>query len=151
MTINYATHNQQQGQGSAEATQGSRYEHLRGSVRRAPAETAGKGGNERRGTCRLERCASTDPLRLGKSPACTVNRPTPSTCQSTRSQSPNTLTRSLKKAFWAFAQYPLLTIRQLPNIMSRITSGQSILPTSDSSPLLPPRRDNRRQDGLVSH
>ena len=155
MTIDYETHIKEKGY--APSAERGRYQHVWGQVRRAPAETAGKDRYERPRTCRKERGASTDPLRLGKSPACAVNRPTPGTCQSTRSQSPNTLTGSLKRAFstfWAVAQCPLLTIRQLPNIMSLITSGQShstARSNPDSSQYLPPRRDNRRQCWLVSH
>jgi len=65
MTIYYATHNQQQGQGSAEATQGSRYQYLRGSFRRAPADVAGKGGVFGRCACRSNGTPDANPLRLG--------------------------------------------------------------------------------------
>jgi len=202
MTIDYETHNQQQGQGSAKTAQGSGHEYLQRQIRRETPCAPGQDGNDCRGTVAKNRCATIQTIFLGKRYTCgSIERRSLKSCGSPRSEYPYSDTERVSRRLsspiltpifqasekFSTALAPIFVTRrdlakihvpgfQEPSGFSKrifafflknwktllvnssfleynalITSGQSILSTPDSSPLLPPRRDNRRQDGLVSH
>ena len=87
MTILYATHNQNQGQGSAEATQGSRYQHVWGQICRPTADAPGKSGIFRRTTGGKKRDSEKNDIFMGVRNTVSVYRSTAASSGRTRSYS----------------------------------------------------------------
>jgi len=82
MTIDYETHNQQQGQGSAKTAQGSGYQHLWWQICRPTADAPGKSGILRRRTRRRTRSKARYHLYLGARAFCATRRCFPENCRS---------------------------------------------------------------------
>ena len=84
MTIYHETHNQQQGQGSAETAQGSRHEYLQRQIRRETPFAPGQDGNVRRRIRRKTRIRKSNVLQLGVWNSDSNSRNVSQTCRSLR-------------------------------------------------------------------
>ena len=123
MTIDYETYIKEEDY--APPAERSRYQHLRGSVRRAPAETAGKGGVDTRRCSRRNRCAKEKYLQLGSGYQCSATRYFPNFSGGLRRKRPCSYAR---KIIFQFLEYPLLPFSNFWNIISPVlTYGVEIL------------------------